>query len=361
MQKLGVETGKKEIVTLDDIARRAGVSQPTVSRALADSPLISAKTKARIQLIADEAGYQVNLIARSLKTKSTRTLGLVVPEVSNPYFPKLIQCFADASRAAGYNLQLQLSGAYQEAEASCLGYLREARVDGILIVTSQGGLPAKAQAEALLNAGVPVVVLGWVDECERLDVVMADDAIGGRALARHLIEAGHTRIAIVGAALHRGPYDRLVGFLDGLAEAGLDAERTVCFQAASDADVERAVESWLTMSERPTALFAYRDVLAAVLLKHLSDRGLSVPADVTVVGFDNIDLATYVTPRLTTVDLSVEALASAAVKQILARINERPMEAAPSRQILGTRLVVRQSSGPPPLQSSLMPWQRTTA
>ena len=250
MQKPETEAGQKGIVTLDDIARLAGVSQPTVSRALADSPLISAKTKERIRQIADESGYQVNLVARSLKTRSTRTLGLVVPEVSNPYFPKLIQCFADAARGAGYNVQLQLSGSDQVAEASCLSNLREARADAILIVTSRKGLPSQEQAEALLEAGVPVVILGWVEGCDRLDMVMADDAIGGRALAKHLVEAGHTKFGIVGATPHRGPYDRVVGFLDYLNEAGWNPVDIDSFQAVSEPDVEHMVERWMTMSNQ---------------------------------------------------------------------------------------------------------------
>ncbi len=349
MHESGTESGQRSIVTLDDIARRAGVSQPTVSRALADSPLISAKTKARIREIADEAGYQVNLVARSLKTRSTQTLGLVVPQVSNPYFPKLIQCFADTARAAGYHLQLQLSGADQEAEAACLGYLREVRVDGVLIVTSRGGLPARKQAEALLEAGVPVVILGWVEDCEHFDMVMADDAVGGSALAQHLIGLGHTRFGIVGATPHRGHYDRLVGFLAGLSEAGCAAESVDHFPAVSEAEAEEAVDIWLAMPDRPTALFAYRDVLAAYLVKHLTNRGLSVPGDVSIVGFDNLDLATFVNPQLTTVDLPIEALAATAVNQLLTRIAEQPMQAAVRREILTPQLVLRQSSGPPPV------------
>ena len=336
------------MITLEDIARQAGVSHSTVSRALADSSLVNSDTKARIQLLAREAGYQVNQVARNLKTRSTRTIGLVVPEVSNPYYPKLVQLVADRARAAGYNLQLQLSGADQEAEAACLASLREQRADGILLVTAEQGLVAREQVNALAAAGVPLILMGWVEDTEHLDTVTGDDAKGGYALAQRLIALGHRRIATLGKLPHRGIHDRLFGFNAALEAAGIELAAELCIVAKTDAQVQSGVAQLLALPTPPTAIFAYQDSLAALVIGHLADMCVSVPQQMTVVGFDNLDLASYICPRLTTIGGHIEPLATQFVSLLIERIQKTAPSTAPQRLVITPQLVVRQSCAPPP-------------
>ena len=335
------------MTTLEDIARQAGVSHSTVSRALADSPLVNAETKKRIQILASEAGYQVNQVARNLKVRSTKTVGLVVPEVSNPYYPKLVQLIADLVRAAGYSLQLQLSGTDQEAESACLASLREQRVDGILLVSGENGLVAREHVNALVASGVPLVLMGWVEGTEHLDTVTGDDAKGGYALAQHLIGLGHRRIAILGKSPHRGIYDRLYGFKAALKEAGIELPEALQVIAQSDAEVGRGVAHLLALAKTPTAIFAYQDSLAALVIGYLADAGVSVPQQMTVVGFDNLDLASYISPRLTTIGGHIEPLATEFVRLLLERVQKTALREFPQHVVVTPRLVVRKSCAPP--------------
>ena len=335
------------MVTLEDIARQMGVSQSTVSRALADSPLVNTETKERIQILARQLGYEVNQVARNLKVRSTGMIGLVVPEVSNQFYPKLVQSVADRAREAGYGIQLHLSGADQSSEIACLASLRQQRADGILLITGEQGLVARDQVNVLAAAHNPIVLMGWVADADHIDMVTGDDAKGGYELARHLIALGHRQIAVLGKSPHRGIYDRLLGFRTALQEAGIELYEEYPITVQSDEDVKRGVQRLLGLPVPPTAIFAYQDSLAAFVIKHLADACVPVPQEMTVVGFDNLDLATYICPRLTTVGEHIEPLATASIHLLLERIRKSSPDATPRHIVITPRLVVRDSCAPP--------------
>jgi DNA-binding LacI/PurR family transcriptional regulator len=341
------------VITLEDLALKAGVSHSTVSRALADSPLVNPATKARIQNLAQEAGYQVNQVARNLKVRTTKTIGLVVPEVSNPFYPELIQQVADRAKLAGYSLQLHLSAADQESESACIASLAGNRADGILLVTGERGLIARSQVNSLVASGTPVVIMGWVEDAEHLDLVAGDDAAGGRELAYHLADLGHKRIVVLGKPPHRGVLDRMVGFSEALTERGIPLLPEMVIEVASEEEVRIGVSDLLKLPEPPTAIFAYQDSLAAVVYRQLEKEGLSIPNDMTVVGFDNLDLATYLSPELTTVGTHISPLTSAFVSLLVARIQGTYPDPTPQSIIVTPRLVVRASSAPPRSQLNL--------
>ena len=330
------------MVKLSDIAEKAGVSESTASRALANSPRISTETKELIQRLALESGYQVNQVARNLRSRSTLTIGLVVPEVSNPYFPKLVQLVADSARNAGYRLQLHLSGSAQEAEALCLTSLSEQRVDGVILVTSENGLVGSEALSETLARGIPVVLLGWVSDAHATDMVYGDDAAGGYQLAKHLTGLGHRNIAILGGVLHRGPFDRIVGFERGLSETPGVIE--IQIPARTDEEVRLAIEQLLNLPNPPTAIFAYQDSLAAIVCRCLRQSCVSIPDQVSVAGFDNLDLGTYLCPQLTTIDLSMEQMASSAVDALVQRMKE-PSAGAAKQLLVHPQLILRESTG----------------
>ena len=335
------------MVTLEDIARQAGVSHSTVSRALADSPLVNPETKKRIQQLAMDAGYQVNQVARNLKVRSTSTIGLVVPEVSNPFYPRIVQLIADQVREAGFNLLLHLSGADQQSEVASLTTLRNHRADGILLVTGENGLVARDLVNSMVSSGQPIVLMGWVDDADHLDMVTGNDASGGYEIGRHLIELGHKRIAVIGKPPHRGIYDRMIGFSRALSEAGLDLPDELVLSARNDEEVGRDVRQLVAIENPPTAIFAYQDSLAALVFKHLGDAGVSIASEMTVVGFDDLDLATYLSPHLTTVGKHIEPLASEFVRLLIERIRGGDPDAPSQHVVISPQLVVRGSSAPP--------------
>ncbi len=333
------------MVTIEDIAKQAGVSFSTVSRALSGSPLVNEVTRRKIQRIAAEVGYQPNQVARSLAMRSTRTVGLIVPEVHNPYYPKLIQLVADHSRNAGYTLQLHLSHADQRDEQDCLRVLRERRADGIILATGTEGLVATDEVALLRENGVPVVLMGWVAGDNVADMVMGDDASGAYAMTQHLLQLGHRRIVMVGGKETRGPYDRIRGFLQALDEAGLNTGDNLILNIQTEDDVRAVLVSLLEQSSRPTAIFAYQDVLAAWIMRCLSDYGVHVPDQIAVVGFDNLDLASYLNPQLTTVDYPIEAFSQKAVSLLLERLKPEAPDRPPQRHLFTPHLIVRQSCG----------------
>jgi LacI family transcriptional regulator len=333
------------VTTIADIAKKAGVSSSTVSRALADSPLVNSETRERILALAAQMGFQINQVARSLAKRASQTLGLVVPETIDPYFPKLIDLIVSHARAAGYSLLLNISGSDQSEEGNCLRSLYERRVEGIILTSGLNGIVAKEDTCLLLQRGVPLVVLGWVDEAESVDLVACDDAAGGYALTWHLLALGHRRILLIGPKECRRRYDRIYGFQRALQEAGLPTEGSLRLGVYTEQDVQQVVRELLAQSSLPTALFAFNDALAAWLLSHLAEAGVEVPQQVAVVGFGDMDLAGHLKPRLTSVAYPVQAIGEHAVSLLLQRIGDSSVPAAPQHIMLTPQLVIRQSCG----------------
>ena len=334
-----------EMMKLEDIAKLAGVSHSTVSRALAGSTLVNRATRERIVAIADDHGYQVNQVARNLKLQHTKTIGLIAPELSNPYYPKLIQSIADNVSASGYSLQLHLSGKHQENEDKSLVNLRNNRVDGILLVTGEHGLVAADYAAGLHKSGIPLVVMGWFPGADAFDFVTGDDADGARQIARHLLNLGHKNIAVIGKPVHRGPFDRTIAFINEVEQGGVLIDTRNRYEVSSELDVRHAVKELLQTYPRPTAIFAYQDSIALIVCKELQVSGLRVPEDISVVGFDDLDMASYVSPALTTVGCHIEAMAHAFVHRLTGRITSEIASTEPVGIVIPTRLITRESSG----------------
>jgi len=311
------------MVTVYDVAQASGLSIASVSRALNGQSGVSKTTAERIVRIAAELGYQPNEVARSLVAKSTQTIALLVPDITNPFFPELVkgvQSVADEN-----DLLLLLVDAPADAETlrPRLAALRRKQVDGILLVASELG----GDMEELFDE-TPTVLLDR-GHSGRHATVGIDQEAAGFAATRHLIQAGHTRIAHIA-----GPADlavaqlRRAGWERALREAGLDADPSLI--EVGDFEEEgghRAGARLLDREPDVTAVFAANDLSAIGFLALCADRGISVPDDVSVVGIDGIELARYTTPALTTIAQPIRELGVAACRSLLAQIEgPRPVE-----------------------------------
>lgn len=334
--------------TRDDVAARAGVSSATVSYVVNNGPRpVAAETRARVLAAIADLGYHPDNIARSLRARQTHVLGLVLPDSANLFFAELARRLERQTAAHGYGLLLCNSQEDVEREAIHLAALRDQRVDGIVLIAADA--PGE-NIPALLD-GIPVVALDRVPAGWSGDSVRTDARQGGALAMRHLLTLGHQRIGFIHGPLRLAhARERLEGGLLALREAGMPSHPA--WQCPSEFDFAggwSAARSLLTLSERPTALCCSNDAIAVGALAGLHALGLRVPHDVSVTGFDDVPLAAFAIPALTTVTQPYDAMAAAALATLLERVGEATAggsELPPRRQTLEIGLVVRGSTGP---------------
>jgi LacI family transcriptional regulator len=326
---------------MKEVARAAEVSVATVSHVINRTRFVSPELAERVRDAMDELGYTPDATARSLRVRRTQTIGLVVPDNSNPFFAELGQAIEEAGFDAGYTTILGNSAEQPERERRYLQALVAKRVDGLIVAPSRDG----GTLEAILGpAKIPVVVIDRDAHLPGADAVLYDNEGGSVAATRHLLALGHTNIAFVAGPPDVQPAaERLRGFRRALVEAGLDPCRVVeaDFHYAGGRD---AAARLLATDAAPTAIFAANDLMAAGVLQELAARGIEVPDDISVVGFDDAPLAEMVSPTVTTVRQPLQQMAKTALALLLARIGGDG--GRPSRHVLPTELIVRESSGP---------------
>jgi DNA-binding LacI/PurR family transcriptional regulator len=286
-------------VSIKDIARRAGVSHSTVSRALADSPLVNAKTKARIQALAREMGYAPSAIARAMSTGHTRTIGVVVTTIADPFVSEVVRGIEETALDQQYSVILCSSASDPDRELAAVRALRENWVDAVIVTSSRVG----SFYGELAEIHVPVILINNQQAGDYSFSVRNDDLYGGQIAAEYLTSLGHRRLAyIAGPAYATASHKRLTGFVDALSGAGteLSADRIVRGDGLPIGG-ERAVAHLFDTGEEPSAVFCYNDMTAMGALRALKERGLRVPGDVSLLGYDDIDAAPYLDPPLTTI------------------------------------------------------------
>jgi DNA-binding LacI/PurR family transcriptional regulator len=333
-------------VSIKDIAREAGVSHSTVSRALSDSPLIRTETKARIQQLAQEMGYSPDARARSLVKGESRTVGLVVTTITDPFVAEVVQSIEDAAHEQGYTVILCSSGAEPEREIAAVAMLRSKRVDGVIVTSSRVGA---LYLEHLERIDVPVVLINNHNEKSGRYTysVSVDNQHGGHLATRHLIQLGHRRIAYLSRPADvSSNQGRLAGYRRALAEADIpfDPELVVAGTGRVGGG-ERALPVLLERHPRPSAVFCYNDLTAIGLLRAARKAGLAVSAELAVVGFDDILLAAFVCPPLTTIAQPKAEMGRRAFDMALALMTTQdPAQAGFTDINMKGELIVRESS-----------------
>ncbi|HEX2128039.1 MAG TPA: LacI family DNA-binding transcriptional regulator [Solirubrobacterales bacterium] len=347
MKALSRTDGNSRPPTLSDVARKAKVSLSTASRTLnGNSDLVRGDLRERVHAAARELGYVPNAHAQSLARATTSTIGLIVHDIADPYFSAIARGAEQVATEQGLLVMIGSDFADPERELEYLESLAAQRVRGIILCGS--GFESKtiraralAQLEAYARFGGRVAAIS--EHRMPVDTVRLDNRGGARELTRYLIEQGHRELAVVtgpsGLTTWR---DRLAGVRAAAEAAGIEVESACVHEIAPNRDAAyEATSAILAGGHRPTAVIALTDVMALGVLAALRDRGVEVPAEISVVGFDDIDLARDVTPPLTTVGVPMEELGRRAVEMVVA-----PAASKPRRVQVETELVVRESVAP---------------
>jgi LacI family transcriptional regulator len=326
------------------VARSAGVSLSTVSRVVNEYPGIADDTRQRVQATMLELGYVAHVSARALASGRTQMLGLLAQEIDNPFHHAVIGGADEQVARAGYDLLLCTTHSRREKEAEYVARLSHAQVDGLLIVLPRG-LPD--YVEQLRADAFPFVLIDYDDAAPGCTVVNAANRVGTRTAIEHLMALGHRRIGFITGRPYVGAtIQRLAGYEDALTAAGIPQNETLIVPGdfLEPRGYDAACELF-ALRYPPTAIFASSDAAAFGVLRAARDAGLVVPRDVSVVGFDDAPEASYVSPALTTVRQPLREMGREAVRQLLGLLADpsRP----PTRVVLDTELVIRQSTAPP--------------
>jgi LacI family transcriptional regulator len=329
------------LATIKDVAREAGVSVATVSRVFNDSALVSVDTQKVVREVAQRLNYWPNAVARSLITNRTHTLGVLLPDLHGEFFSGVIRGIDRAARVQGFHLLVSSSHADTEELIAALRSMR-GRIDGLVVMAPDVDAPQAIRATA---GNLPIVLIdaGGDSSYDGISIANFDGAF---AATRHLMHLGHRRIATVtGPARNLDAQQRLGGFRAALTDGGAARDPRLEIQGDfTEPSGFEAARRLLALEPRPTAVFVGNDHMAVGVLTALLAAGVRVPDDVAMVGFDDIEMARYLTPPLTTVRVDTFQLGERAVRFLLGRTLGRS-DGQGRHELMPTTLIVRRSCG----------------
>jgi LacI family transcriptional regulator len=329
------------MTTIREVAESAGVSYATVSHVINNTRLVSPETRERVLAAMAALNYRPNALARSLRQGKTNTIGLVLPDSANPFFAEISRCIEDETFKKGYSVFLCNTELDTQRELFYVDVLSKKQVDGIIFVAA--GDQADS-LEFLVSRNMPVVMIDRDVPNVEVDAVLTDHQLGGYLATRHLLELGHTRIAcIAGPSSITPSAERIIGYRKALEEAGLPYDEKLVlrgdYHAQSGMDITHTI---LRMDPRPTAIFALNDLMALGALRAAAEAGCSVPSDLAVVGYDDLELSHFTNPPLTTIAQPKTEIGAQAVDLLVDRMSRK--DRSPSRVVLPPELIVRRST-----------------
>lgn len=332
---------QKKYVTIKDIAREAGVSVNTVSRALNNKPDINKETKKKILKIAKKLGYVKNITASTLRNKSTKIVGVILADSSNPFYAEVLKGIEIASRKYSYQIILMNTERIYENEAIAIETLLQRRVDGLLIAPVQD---KNEDIEKLKKMNVPFVIIGRHFENLEVDEIFSDEVRGGYIATKYLLETGKKNPIMINGALFKSAAKmRYEGFKKALEEKNIPMENENMF--VSEIDIEggyKTIKELLRKRINFDSVFCYNDLMAIGVMKGLKESGLKIPEDISVVGYDDIYFSNFVCPPLTTVKIKKFELGYEGFKMLLEKIKGRRKKV--KRKILEVELIKRESA-----------------
>lgn len=331
------------MATIREVAETAGVSYATVSHVINNTRLVSKETRERVLAAMEALQYRPNALARSLRQGKTHTLGLVLPDSANPFFAEISRSIEDEAFKKGYSVFLCNTELDTERELFYVDVLSKKQVDGIIFVAA--GDQADS-LEFLVGRSMPVVMVDRSVPNVDVDAVLTDNKLGGYLATKHLLDLGHTRIGCISGPSSITPSaERIIGYRKALEEAGVEYREDLVIRGDYHAQSGMAItHAFLKMNPRPTAIFALNDLMALGALRAAAEAGCSVPKDLAIVGYDDLELAQYTNPPLTTIAQPKKEIGVQAVHLLVDRMSDR--DRSPSRLVLPPELIVRRSTQP---------------
>jgi len=331
------------MTTIREVAESAGVSYATVSHVINNTRVVSKETRERVLAAMTALNYRPNALARSLRQGKTNTIGLVLPDSANPFFAEIGRSIEDEAFKKGYSVFLCNTELDTQRELFYVDVLSKKQVDGIIFIA------AGDQADSLdflLRQNMPVVMIDRDVPKVEVDAVLTDNELGGFLATRHLLDLGHKRIACIAGPSNITPSaQRIIGYRRALEQAGLSYDESLIvrgdYHAQSGLEIARSI---LRMEPRPTAIFALNDLMALGVLRAAAEANCSVPSDLAVVGYDDLELAHFTNPPLTTIAQPKKEIGAQAINLLVERIAHR--NRPPSRLVLPPELIVRRSTQP---------------
>ncbi|RPI33877.1 MAG: LacI family transcriptional regulator [Chloroflexota bacterium] len=327
--------------TIREVAQRAGVSYATVSHVINNTRFVMPDTRDRVLAAMTELNYRPNALARSLRQGKTNTIGLILPDSANPYFAEISRCIEDEAFRLGYSVILCNTERDTKREQFYVDVLSKKQVDGIIFVAAGDQVDS---LNFLLGEDIPVVLIDRDLPNIQIDAVLTDNQRGGYLATRHLIELGHKSIACIAGPSYITPSsERIVGYRMALEENGLAYDENLVLQGDYHPDSGLQIaKNFLNRKPRPTAIFALNDLMALGALRAAAELRFSVPDEIAIVGFDDIEFACYTNPPLTTIAQPKKETGIQAANMLAGRISDP--KRSPRRIVLQPELIVRGST-----------------
>lgn len=330
------------IVTIKDIAKKAGVSVATVSHVMNKTRFVSEVLQKRVKKAIEELDYHPNIMAGSLRSRKTKVIGLIVPDNANPLFASLSMLIEKVSSSLNYNVLLCNSFYDFDNELSCIRVIRSKSVDGLIIIPTT---TSSDHINQLVENNLHVVVLHHIIPDCRADSVLLNNFKGTYEATKYLLNLGHKHIGYIDRPVSL-PHsqERLNGYRKALQEYGISQDDNIIkCSGFGYIDGAETMKELLKKSPGLTAVLAFNDTIAMGAMRTVNDNGLKVPDDISVVGFDDVELCSFITPRLTTVHFPKQKMAKTAVDILLKRMQE-PGIKKPVKKVLPLELVIREST-----------------
>lgn len=325
------------MTTIKDVAKRAGVSVGTVSNVLSGSANVAAERRARVYAAIESLDYHPNYIARSLKARSTKTLGLIISDITNPFFPQVVRGAEDSAFQHGYLLITFNTDDQAEREKQILSLLRSRRVDGVLLVVAPSADGDVSHIRKTEESGIPIVCLDRIPPGVALDSVSVDNVAAAQLCVRHLISRGYRRIGIIaGGLILQTARDRLDGYKAALREAGIEIDPELILEGNfRQTTGYRLGKSLLLRHNPPTALFVSNGMMAAGVVQALEEAGFRCPGDMAMVCFDDLPFSDVFKPHLTSLAQPAYQMGYEAAQLLIQRLQGK----IKSRKSVTIRLV----------------------
>lgn len=337
----GRQEGCKEMkYNIKDVAKKAGVSISTVSRVINQSKPVRPKTRDRVMDAIDELAYRPNAIARSLKVKHTQSIGIMVPDIANQYYPEVVRGVEDVANMYDYTILLCNTDMDYDKELRYFTELEEKQVDGLIVM---GNLISDTLAQKIKESGIPVVLVGTSHE--EMPSVTINNVMAARDAVNYLIQNGHLRIGMITGKM-KDPVmgkARLEGYRTALDGAGIEWQQELVVEGGYrfKSGYEGAVQL-LMLNDKPTAIFVSSDEMAIGAMRAILEKGLRIPEDIAIIGFDNIDMAEKVYPSLTTIAQPMYEMGAIGTRLLTKYLQGDSVSA--DKVILEYKLIMRESA-----------------